>query len=161
MTQRIVLVAALARDRTIGKDGGLPWHYPDDLKRFKSDTLGTALVMGRRTFEAIGRPLPGRPNVIVTRDPAALTARHGGVEAACDWPSARELAAAHGTGTVSVVGGGEIYALALPEADELLLTFVPEDGGGDTFFPEWDSDAFREAERESFAGLERVRLVRR
>jgi dihydrofolate reductase len=126
--------------------------------------MGSVLIMGRRTLDSIGRVLPGRPNVVVTRDPVGVTRRFPGVEAASDWPTALNrataLARACGCSVISVIGGGAIYRLALPVADALLLTFVPEEGGGDTFFPEWEPSQFREVERESFAGLERVTFER-
>lgn len=154
---RIVLVAGLARDRTIGKDGDIPWHYGEDLRNFKATTLGTMLVMGRRTFDAIGKALPGRENVVLTRDPAALAARAPDVTAVASLEEALDLAREQGVETVSVIGGAEVYRLALLVADEMLLTFVPEDGGGDTFFPDWDHAAWRETSRET---LDRVEVVR-
>jgi dihydrofolate reductase len=157
---RVVLVAALARDRTIGVDGGLPWHYPDDLKRFKQDTLGTALIMGRKTLESIGRPLPKRPNIVLTRDPQRLTERFPGILAVRDLDAGLQAAVDSGLGTASVIGGGQVYEAALPRADALLLTFVPHDGGGDTFFPAWDKALFHAVEREPIGALERVLFER-
>lgn len=156
----VVLVAALARDRTIGKDGGLPWHYPEDLARFKRDTLGSVLVMGRRTMESIGRPLPGRETVVVSRDPPAVCERWLGVHGAATLEDALAIAVDLGAERISVVGGGEIYRLALPLADEMLLTFVPEEGGGDTFFPEWDPSAWTETQRTVEGRVTVIRLVR-
>lgn len=157
----VVLVAALARDRTIGAAGGIPWKHPEDQALFKRATMGTALVMGRRTYESIGRPLPGRDNVVITRLPGAFAVSHPGTFAVASLDEAIELAAARGARTVSVVGGAEIYALALPIADEMLLTFVPEEGGGDTFFPVWSADVWDETSREDVGTAVRVRYVRR
>lgn len=160
MTLRVVLVAALARDRTIGVDGGLPWHFPGDLARFKRDTLGTALVMGRRTLDSIGRLLPGRPNIVLTSDPDGVTARYPGVVAVTSLDAAFAAAAETGLATASVIGGGRVYADALPRADAMILTFVPHDGGGDTFFPKWNGSRWTEVEREPFGELVRVVYAR-
>ena len=154
---RVTLVAGMARDRTIGKDGGIPWIYPEDMRTFRESTMGTALVMGRRTLESIGRLLPGRETIVITRDPAAVKERWPGAHAVDTIEAALQLSVDLGLANVSIVGGGEIYALALPLANELLLTFVPEDGGGDTFFPEWRAADWEEASRER---LERVEVVR-
>ena len=153
----LVLVAGLARDRTIGKDGGIPWHYPEDWRNFRKVTQGSALVMGRRTMESIGRALPGRLTVVVSRSPAAVQSRWPEVRAAPSLDAAIRVAADAGEDRVSISGGAEIYRLALPMAAELWLTFLPEDGGGDTFFPEWDDGSWTEASRET---LERVEMVR-
>lgn len=158
---RVVLVAAIARDGTIGKDGSIPWHFPDDLRFFKRATTGTALVMGRKTHASIGRPLPGRDNIVVTRDPARLAAESPGVLPAASLAEALSLAARRGAATVSVAGGAELYALALPLADELLLTYVPHAGGGDTFFPPWDRTEWEETSREDVGPSVAVRYRRR
>jgi dihydrofolate reductase len=128
---RIVLVAALARDRTIGKGGSIPWRHPEDLRHFKAVTMGTVVVMGRKTYDSIGRPLPGRATVVVTRSPAQFASAHPDVTAVGSFDSAIAWAADHGAKVVSVAGGAEIYAQALPLADEMILTHVPEPGGGD------------------------------
>ncbi len=154
---RIVIVAALARDRTIGKDGGLPWHYPEDLRHFKRVTTGAVIVMGRVTLESIGRTLPGRTNVVLTRNPGDVGERFPGVAAVSSLDDAIQLAREAGVDTLFVIGGAQVYALALPIADELLLTFVPEDGGGDTFVPDWDRGVWTESSRES---VERVVVTR-
>ena len=158
---RIVLVAAFARDRTIGVAGGIPWKHAEDLASFKRSTMGTTLVMGRRTYDSIGRPLPGRETIVVTRAPAAFAAAHPGTFAAGSLGEAIALAASRGAQTVSVAGGGEVYALALPIADEMLLTEIPVDGGGDTFFPAWDEAEWDEASREAVGTAVKVRYVRR
>lgn len=158
---RIVLVAAMAKDRTIAKDGKIPWRYPEDLRFFKETTQGTVLVMGRKTYDSIGRALPGRVNVVVTRDPEALRARAPGVEAAASFPAAIQAAIGRGAAIVSVIGGGEIYREALPVADEVVLTEVPEEGGGDVFFPPLDANLWSEASRETRGRVEIVRWLRR
>jgi dihydrofolate reductase len=154
----ISIVAAIARNGVIGADGGLPWHLPDELRLFKETTLGHVLVMGRRTFESIGRPLPGRTTVVVTRSPDwspgtddVLVA--GGVEEALE--RARSI-----DEEVFVVGGGELYAAALPHADRLLLTFVDQEPEGDTTFPHVDLGDWRETERVPGEGWVRVAYER-
>jgi dihydrofolate reductase len=128
------LVAAVAANGVIGRDGKLPWHLPEDLKRFKALTMGHHIVMGRRTYESIGRLLPGRTSVIVTRDrnyavPGAIMA--SSVEDA--------VSKCAGDDEVFVIGGAQIYQAALPSADRLYLTRVEAQLRGDTYFPAWDA----------------------
>ncbi len=130
---RITLVAARARDGAIGLDNALPWHLPEDLQHFKATTLGHPIVMGRRTFESIGRPLPGRRTIVVTRDPGWT---HAGCERAASLDDA--IARCAGLPEVFVVGGGQLYAEAMPRADRLIVTDVAIDVRGDTFFPPID-----------------------
>jgi len=140
---KISLLAALDRHRAIGCNGAMPWHLPGDLKRFKALTLGKPVLMGRKTALAIGRALPGRPNLVLTRaqEPPFPSQRvvHSLEEA---------LAASAGAGELVVVGGGEVYAQAMPHATHLLLTWVDaETSGADTFFPEFDPRDWRETAR--------------
>ena len=140
---RLALVAAVAANGTIGARGGLPWRLPDDLRHFRALTTGHAVVMGRRTWQSLGRPLPGRQNLVVSRD-AALAAP--GAEVA---PSLDEaLALAHLPLPVFCIGGAELYALALPRADLLYLTEIARDFDGDVRFPAFDRGEWREAARE-------------
>lgn len=133
----VSLVAAMAENRVIGRDGGLPWHLPDDLKRFKRLTVDHTVVMGRKTFAEVKRPLPNRRNVVITRDPDF---RSPGVIAV---PSLEEaLAIAATERQVFVIGGGEIYRLALPVAHRLYLTIVHAEVDGDTTFPAFDEQAW-------------------
>jgi dihydrofolate reductase len=141
---RLVLLAALDRNRAIGKDNALPWHLPDDLKRFKRLTLGHPIVMGRKTYESIGRLLPGRINIVVTRDRELAIPGATIVHSLDD-----ALAAAGSAPDVFVIGGEQIYALALPRADRLELTEIDTAIEGDAWFPQWDRAAFRESARES------------
>lgn len=141
----IVIVAAIARNRVIGSDGDLPWHLPADLKRFKAITLGKPMIMGRKTFESIGRPLPGRRTIVVTRDPLWST---DGVETASTIERALEMAISAKPDAVIIAGGGEIYRQALPLANRLRLTWVEAEIEGDTLFPEVDWTAWRETGRE-------------
>ncbi len=156
------LIAALAANGAIGVDGHLPWRLPRDLARFKRLTMGHALLMGRKTFDSIGRPLPGRTTVVVTRNPAwpappgVLVAASVAAGIAAATAATRAAAMAAGNpladdGEVFVAGGAEIYRAALPLADLLHLTFVERDFPGDTFFPAVDWARWRLVEDEPHA----------
>jgi dihydrofolate reductase len=145
--RRICIVAALARNRAIGRGNRMPWHLPEDLKRFKRLTSGHPVVMGRKTFESIvaatGKPLPLRENIVITRS--------------VDWSCAgcvivhsigAALDAAGRSRDVFVIGGAEIYALALPLARHLYLTEIDREFDGDTFFPKFDRAQWREISRD-------------
>lgn len=140
---RVTLVAALGSNGVIGRDGAMPWHLPEDLAHFKALTLGHPLVMGRTTFESIGRVLPGRRSIVVTR---SRSWTHPGVESAHGLPEALALAGV--ADEVFVVGGGQIYAAALPFAHALVLTHVDIAPEGDTRFPPWNTRQWREVTRE-------------
>jgi dihydrofolate reductase len=140
---RVNLIVAWARKRVIGRAGTLPWHLPEDLRRFKQTTMGHPIVMGRRTWDSIGRPLPGRRSIVVTRDPHWTAA---GCEAAASLQQA--LALCEGAPEVFVIGGAQLYAQALPLAQRLLLTELDADFEGDIFFPPIDLAAWRETARE-------------
>lgn len=129
--KRITLIAALARNRAIGHNGRMPWHLPRELKHFKETTMGKPIVMGRRTWESIGRPLPGRQNIVVTRNPSF---RAAGGEAAASLAAAVDLARGE---EVMIIGGGELYRAALDYADRLILTVVDCEPEADTWFPRW------------------------
>ena len=140
---RLTLIAAVARNSVIGSDNALPWRLPADLKRFKELTLGHPIIMGRKTWVSLGRPLPGRSNIVISRDPdfsapgATVVASLAAALAAC--ASAQEA---------FVIGGAEIYALALPAAQCLQLTEIDREFPGDTHFPDFDPSAWRETARE-------------
>jgi dihydrofolate reductase len=146
---KISLVAAVARGGVIGRDGGIPWRLPEDMARFRELTMGHPVVMGRRTWESLPdqfRPLPGRGNVVVTRDSdwsAQGADRAGSIDEALRLLDSEQH--------VFVIGGGEIYAAALPFADELLLTEIDADIEGDTTFPAWHRAEFDETSREEHA----------
>jgi dihydrofolate reductase len=146
----IVLIAAVAHDRVIGAQGGLPWRLPEDLKRFKATTLGHPVVMGRRTFASLGKPLVGRTNIVVTRQ--AGFAAPEGVRVAASPGEALDLALALHP-KVFVIGGAELYQAALPRATEALLTLVDLRVEGDTRFPalapDWHLAALEEAQVSS------------
>jgi len=146
----IAIYVAIADNRVIGREGGLPWRLSTDLKRFKADTMGKPIIMGRKTYEGIGRPLPGRLNIVVTRDKAW---RAEGVETAHSLGEAITLAKVRGRcmagiDEICVVGGGEIYAQALPLADRLHVTHVLASVEGDAHFPPIDPDLWRVASAE-------------
>ena len=147
---RIRIVAAVARNRVIGIGNQMPWHLPQDLQRFKRLTLGHAVIMGRRTFESIvttsGRPLVGRDNIVVTR---SREWTYPGCRAAHSLDAA--IAAVHEPHDAFVIGGAEIYALALPIASRLHMTEIDRDFDGDTFFPDLDRLRWREVSRERIA----------
>jgi dihydrofolate reductase len=143
------LIAAVAKNRVIGRDNKIPWRLPGDQQRFKRLTMGKPVVMGRKTFESIGKPLPGRTNVVVSRQPAF---RPSGavVEPTLDAAIRRARAKADhdGVDEFFVIGGGELYAEAMPMADRLYVTEVDAAPEGDAYFPEIDRGRWREATRE-------------
>jgi dihydrofolate reductase len=139
----VSLVAAVARDGGIGRHGGLLVRLPEDLRRFRAMTTGSPVVMGRRTWQSIGRPLPGRRNIVVSRDPDM---RAEGAETAPSVDTA--IALAGDVPRVFVIGGAAIYALALPRADELQLTEIDATFDADTFFPRWDRSLFERTAHE-------------
>jgi dihydrofolate reductase len=139
----VSLIAAVARDGGIGHGGDLLVRLPDDLPRLKRITMGAPIVMGRKPWDSIGRPLPGRTNIVVTRDRSFSAP---GAETVASLDEALDRAA--GATRVFVLGGAEIYALALPLADELLLTEVDAVFPADTFFPPWDRRRFAQTARE-------------
>ena len=140
----VSLIAAVARNGAIGKAGGLPWRLSSDLKRFKALTLGKPLIMGRKTFDSVGRPLPGRRVIVVTREPGW---RRPEVDVAHSLEAALALAA--GAPEIMIGGGGEIYRLALPHAERLYITEVDLAPVADVRFPEIDPALWRETARES------------
>ncbi len=135
----ICLVVAMSRNRVIGRDNGLPWRLPEDLKRFKAITLGKPILMGRKTFDSIGKPLPGRRNIVLTRD---RTWSAEGVEVVGSLDEAIERA--NGATELAVIGGAEIYRLVLPFAARIELTRVEADITGDTLFPDLDPATWKE-----------------
>ena len=151
-TPRVTLIVAMTDDGVIGIDGQLPWRLPEDLRRFKAATLGKPVVMGRKTFESIGRPLPQRHNIVLTRqvgfsvpEPAVtvVPTLEAALQAAGDVPE------------VMIIGGAEIYQLALPLAQRIILTRVHANVQGDTHFSPLDPKAWRVASSESYAADER------
>ena len=171
MNMKISLIVAMTSDRVIGKDGGLPWRLPADLKYFRDTTLGHVVVMGRKTYESVGKPLPGRTNIVVTRAPhfaapgchvvpsptEALRVARRCLQEAAAAGTERGAAATRdcclqATGDsaiqeIMILGGAEIYRAFLPRADRLYMTLVHADVAGDTYFPEFDWNDWREAKR--------------
>jgi dihydrofolate reductase len=145
----VVIVVAAAENGVIGRDNGLLWRLKTDLRHFRSLTLGRPLIMGRKTFDSIGKPLPGRETIVLTRDPSFGPE---GVAVARDLPDAlalgQEAAARLGADSVVIGGGDQIYRLALPFADRIHLTRVHARPPGDAFFPPVDTTVFREVRRE-------------
>jgi len=139
----ISLIVAMSRNRTIGQGNALPWHLPADLKYFKRITLGKPIIMGRKTFESIGRPLPGRTNIIVTHE---LAYRANGCTVVHSIDEAISVAQAHEE--VMVIGGATLFEQILPRAERIYLTEIDEEFAGDTFFPELEQCTWREIQRE-------------
>ena len=127
---KLIIIAALNNKRVIGNDGKIPWHVSEDLKRFKRLTLGHVILMGRKSYESLGKPLPGRRNVVLT------SRKIEGVETFSSIDKA--LAALQNQDKVYVIGGGEIFKIFLERADEMCLTLIDNDLDGDTFFPQYD-----------------------
>ena len=143
MTQRISIISALAKNRTIGIHNTLPWRLPEDLKYFKALTLGHHILMGRKTYESIGKPLPGRTTVIITHSdypaPEGVKVAHSLHEA---------IEACGADAEIFFVGGAELYAQALPLAGRLYLTEIQDDVAGDAWFPDYDRAQWREVSRD-------------
>jgi dihydrofolate reductase len=149
----VTLIAAVARNGVIGANGGIPWRVPGEQAFFKAATMGHTLVMGRATYDSIGRPLPGRTTIVVTRDP--------------DWAAdgvlvahSPEEALAMAVGDVYVAGGSTIYAAMIDSADELLISEIDVEPDGDTFFPETDPGTWTEVSRDAHDGFTVVRAMR-
>ena len=153
MSVALTLIAALDRNRAIGRECALPWHLPDDLKRFKALTLGKPVLMGRKTAESLGRALPKRRNLVLTRSGRVP---FEGMEAVDSIDAAIALAQADDADELCVIGGGELYALALPHAARMHLTHVDTVVDGcDAFFPAFDPAQWRVVAREAHAADEK------
>ena len=140
----VSLIVAASTNNVIGSDGELPWHLPDDLRNFKRLTTGKPIIMGRKTFDSIGRPLPDRRNVVITRDPDY-------VAAGCDVVSspAAALELVHDAAEVMIIGGGQVYESFLPLADRVYLTRVHAEVDGDAVFPELEKNEWALVSSES------------
>lgn len=151
----IIIIVAIARNRVIGRDGKLPWHLPSDLLHFKKTTMGYPLIMGRKTFDSIGRPLPGRDNIVLTRDknlriPGCLIMHS--VEDAIEHCRDQEKA--------FIIGGGDIFRLALPYTDTLIVTALNRDVEGDVYFDPIDTDQFSLVDEQQCVEEEPYRIIR-
>ena len=149
---RLAVIVAAAENGVIGRNNGLPWHLPQDLRYFKRVTMGKPIVMGRKTFESIGRPLPGRANIVITRNPD-FTAEGVRVVASLDEALrlAGDIALIDGAQELVVIGGAEIYKASIPRADRLYITEVHATVQGDAFLPDIDWVHWREVGREHHA----------
>ena len=144
MSSLVSMIVAMACNRVIGRDNQLPWHLPEDLKHFKRVTMGKPIVMGRKTYDSIGRPLPGRRNIVVTRQQGWSAP---GVDVVHKLESALELARESAVEVV-VIGGAGIYQQALPFVDRIYLTCIHQAFEGDALFPELDKNRWSEVERQ-------------
>jgi dihydrofolate reductase len=169
MTGRIIFVVAMAENGVISAGGRLPWRLPSDMKRFRRLTWGKPIIMGRKTFQSIGKPLDGRDNIVISRQsdfaPEGVSVTHSFVEALA---LAERFAAARDGADIAIIGGGKVYRAALPRADRVEMTIVHAEIEGDTTFPALDEAEWREVSREkcprgdrdshetSFAVFERV-----
>jgi dihydrofolate reductase len=150
---RIYLVAAVAANGIIGKDGKLPWHLPEDLKHFKQVTMGHPVIMGRKTWESLKGPLPGRENIVITRQ-AGYEATGAAVASSLD----AALALCAGEPVVCVIGGEQVFKDSLPIATQLDLTEIQQDFEGDTRFPAYDRSQWREKKREAHTAANGMRF---
>ncbi len=141
----IILIAAIAKNRIIGRDNKLPWNIPEDLKLFKQTTMGYPMIMGRKTFESLIRPLPGRRHIVLSRNPHY---RPQGGEYAPTLTDALELCG--DVEKVFVIGGSQIFKQALPFATGMILTFLDRDADGDVVFPDFSGEGFVETERKAY-----------
>ena len=150
---KISMIAAVAENGVVGRDNQLPWRLPEDLRYFKSRTMGKAILMGRKTYDSIGRPLPGRTNIVVSRQPGLVIAgAHVVANLNAGMNLATRLQAANESEELMVIGGAEIYAMCLPQAQRLYLTEVAAVVAGDAFFPHWDRSQWQECFRERHPG---------
>lgn len=139
----ITLIVAMAENRVIGANNAMPWHLPDDLRRFRALTMGHPILMGRKTHEAIGRPLPGRRNLVMTRD---VNQTYLGCEIVGSIEAAERIC--QNSESLFVIGGAELYQLFLPKADRIELTLIHREFDGDTYFPELPLPHWLEVSRE-------------
>ncbi len=145
----LTFVVAMAENRVIGRDNGLAWHLGSDLKRFKAATLGKPMIMGRKTFLSIGKPLPGRETIVLTRDPSfSVEGVHvtSSLEAAL--AKGEALAASLGVDEITVAGGGDVYQQLMDRCDRIIMTYVHAAPDGDAFFPAFEHLNFKETARE-------------
>jgi len=140
----IILIAAMAANRVIGRNNSIPWHIPGEQARFKEVTMGHPLIMGRKTWQSIGHPLPGRRNIVLTRN-TAFKAVGGEVVHSME----QALTTCKGASKVFIIGGEQLYRLGLETADSLILTVLNQEVAGDTFFPQFSSPPFTLVQTES------------
>ena len=155
MQESITLIAAMGKNRAIGMNGRMPWHLPAELQHFKKATMGKTIVMGRKTWQAIGRPLPGRQNIVVSRNPDFHAE---GVDFAT---SLEDAAAMSESDEIMIIGGGQLYALALPIAKRMVLTLIDLEPEADTWFPEWDEQEWSQTSEKHYSVDENNKLAYR
>ena len=148
MPKSITLIAAMGKNRAIGLDGKMPWHLPAELQHFKQATMGKTIAMGRKTWQSIGRPLPGRQNIVISRNPEF---KAPGADVTDSLDAALELSKVD---EIMVIGGGQLYQLALPLAQRMILTMIEIEPQADTWFPAWDDGAWQQASEQHFAACE-------
>ena len=152
---KLAVIVAMAKNHVIGINNNLPWHLSEDLKYFKRVTMGKPIIMGRKTFESIGRPLPGRTNIVITRNE---NYQAEGIKVVHSLKAAMELcnsiAVIDGSDEAMVIGGAELYTQALPLADYLYLTEVHADVQGDAYFPDFNRNDWQEIGRDNFKAVE-------
>jgi dihydrofolate reductase len=144
MDIQITLIAAMGKNRAIGLDGKMPWHLPAELQHFKRATMGKAILMGRKTWQSIGRPLPGRQNIVISRDPGFVA---GGADVVNSLEAALEISQVD---EIMVIGGGQLYELALPLAQHMILTLIDIEPDADTWFPLWDKEQWKKTHERQF-----------
>ena len=144
MHKSITLIAAMGKNRAIGLDGKMPWHLPAELQHFKRATMGKTIVMGRKTWQAIGRPLPGRQNIVVSRNTAYVAT---GADVTVSLADAVEVSQ---SAEIMVIGGGQLYTLALPQARRMVLTLIDIEPEADTWFPAWDVEQWQQTQEEHY-----------
>jgi dihydrofolate reductase len=155
MQKTVTLIAAMGNNRAIGLDGRMPWRLPAELQHFKKATMGKAIVMGRKTWQSIGRPLPGRQNIVVSRNTGFIAE---GADVCDSLEAAIEISEA---GEIMVIGGGQLYATALPLAQAMILTLIDIEPEADTWFPKWDEGYWQQTEERHFQVDENNKLAYR
>ena len=154
------IIAAISRNGVIGSENDIPWHYPVDMKHFRNTTRGYPIIAGRKTYESFQiRPLPRRLNIVLSRN--ADYAAEGGAEVYTSLKAAYKRAEQEAKDKVFILGGAEIYRLAIDQIDEMVLTHIPEEVDGDAFFPPWDQAQWNEVDRRSEGELVFVTYRRR
>lgn len=157
---QILIIAAIAKNRVIGHNGKIPWYIREELQHFKAVTLGNPVIMGRRTFESLQKPLKGRLNVVITRDPSYQTS-YEEVKVTHNLEQALNICKAEKAEKAFIIGGGEIYRQALEISDEMVLSIVDQEPEGDTYFPEIDMNKWEKVSEDDHALFRVVRYIRR
>lgn len=155
---QIIIIAAVAENNVIGKDNKIPWHYKEDFQHFKALTSGHVVVMGRKTYESIGKPLPSRINIVVSRNKELQIS---GCIIAASLAEAINITKQNNAQKCFIIGGSSLYAEALPIADQLELTHVHEAVDGDTYFPTWNKEQWKETHRQDFQEFSFVTYMRK